>query len=228
MRDLTMLCKNIAILGSIGVGKTTLMSELEKRLRSKSDNVVVQPEPSVTIPFVNEVLKKFYNDNSAWSFPLQLSISAAQEAYMQELRESEYDYALFDAPYSSDIYGYSHSKRGRMRIEDFHALVAIGRPFKFDVVIQICEDKETTIKRISSRNKRVEEGDMDPDKKDVAIDDFSYLDSHIEDFTEYFPIYVSKFKAYNPDAKIIKVRHIPELGSPEYEKFLDNILEEIN
>lgn len=222
-----MNCKNIAILGSIGVGKTTLMNELEKKLRSISNNVVVQPEPSVTIPFVNEVLKKFYNDNSAWSFPLQLSISAAQEAYMQELRESKYEYALFDAPYSSDIYGYSHAKRGRMRIEDFHALVSIGRPFKFDVVVQILEDKETTISRISKRNRRVEEGDMDPDKKDVSIDDYSYLDSHIEDFTEYFPIYINKFKAYNPDVKVLQIKHIPEIDTEEYSDLLDMILSEI-
>ena len=218
---------NIAILGSIGVGKTTLLEQIETRLKNISDNVLIQPEPSVTIPFVNEVLKKFYNDNSGWSFPLQLSISAAQEAYMQELREADYDYALFDAPYSSDIYGYSHAKRGRMSIEDFHALVSIGRPFKFDVVIQISEDKETTISRISKRNRRVEEGDMDPDKKDLSINDFSYLDSHIEDFSEYFPVYINKFKCYNPDAKIIKITHVPELGSSEYDDLLDAILSEI-
>lgn len=217
--------KNIAILGSIGVGKTTLMNNIERKLREISNRVLVQPEPSVTIPFVNEVLKKFYNDNSGWSFPLQLSISAAQEAYMQELRESDYDYALFDAPYSSDIYGYSHAKRGRMRIEDFHALVAIGRPFKFDVVVQICEDKDTTIKRISKRNKRVEEGDMDPDKKDVSIDDFSYLDAHIEDFSEYFPIYIEKFRAYNPETKVFKISHVPEIESEDYEKLINDIVD---
>lgn len=217
---------NIAILGSIGVGKTTLMKNIENKLRDLSEVVIVQPEPSVTIPFINDVLKKFYNDNSSWSFPLQLSISAAQEAYMQTLRESEYDFSLFDAPYSSDIYGYSHAKRGRMRLEDFHALVAIGRPFKFDVVVQICEDKNTTISRISKRNKRVEEGDMDPDRKDVSIEDYSYLDSHIEDFNEYFPIYINKFKGYNPDVKIIKLDHIPDIDDPEYEEIIDMIISE--
>lgn len=214
---------NIAVLGTIGVGKTTLLNKLAEKLRWFSKNVIIQPEPSVTIPFINEVLKKFYDDNAGWSFPLQLSISAAQEAYMQMLRESDYDYSLFDAPYSSDIYSYSHAKRGRMRIEDHHALVSVGRPFKFDVIIKICEDKHTTISRISKRNKRVEEGDMDPDKKDVSIDDFSYLDSHIEDFTEYFPIYINKFKCYNPDALIIELNHIPDLESPEYDELITKI-----
>ena len=100
-------------------------------------------------------------------------------------------YALFDAPMSSDIYGYSHCKRGRMSIDDFHALVSISRSFRFDYVIYINEDKDTTIRRISGRNKRVEEGDMHPDKKDVAIDDFSYLDAHIQHFKEYMPIYLN-------------------------------------
>lgn len=93
---------NITILGTIGVGKTTLLNKLKERLLMETPNVVVEPEPSVTIPFINEALKHFYNDNASWSFPMQLLISAAQESYMQELRESDYDYSLFDAAYSSD------------------------------------------------------------------------------------------------------------------------------
>lgn len=218
---------NIAVLGSIGVGKTTLLEGIAKKLKESSDNVIVQPEPSVTIPFVNEVLKKFYNDNASWSFPLQLCITAAQEAYMQTLRESDYEYSLFDAPYSSDIYGYSHAKRERMSIENFHALVSIGRPFRFDYIIWINEDKETTMRRIKSRNKKVDEGDMHPDKKDVAIDDFSYLDAHIEDFQEYMPIYLNKFRAYNPSVNIIELRNVPDMSSQEYSDLIENICEKI-
>lgn len=215
--------KNITILGTIGVGKTTLMNKLNERLLKDTPNVIVQPEPSVTIPFVNEVLKKFYNNNSGWSFPLQLCVSSAQESYMQMLRESDYDYALFDAAYSSDPYSYSHSKHGRMRIEDHHALVSIGRPFKFDVIIYIDEEKDITIERIKHRNKRVEEGDMHPDKKDVSIEDFSYLDSHIEDFKEYLPIYLNKFKSFNPDVKIINLTHIPDFESEEYDALIETL-----
>lgn len=50
---------NITINGPIGTGKTTLIHELEKRLNSVSNSVIVQPEPSVTIPFINDVLKNF-------------------------------------------------------------------------------------------------------------------------------------------------------------------------
>ena len=77
--------RNIAILGTIGCGKTTLIEKIRERLAKETSEIIVQPEPSVTIPFVNDVLKKFYNDNSAWSYSLQLCIAAAQEAHMRYL-----------------------------------------------------------------------------------------------------------------------------------------------
>lgn len=218
---------NVNIIGTIGCGKTTLMNELYRKLSITSKNVVMEPEPSVTVPFINDALKHFYDDNSRWSYPLQLLVSAAQESYMQTLRESEYDYSLFDAAFSSDIYGYSHAKNGRMALSDYHALLSIGRRFKFDYVIWIHEDKETTIQRLKSRNKRVEEGDMDPDKKDVAIDDFSYIDKHLTDFEEYMPMYLNRFRRDNLDVKIIELKHLPEISSEAYSKLVESLTKEI-
>lgn len=218
---------NIAILGTIGVGKTTMLHKIEDELRKKSSNVIVKAEPAVTVPFVNEVLKKFYNDNSSWSLCLQLLISSVQESYFQDLRELDYDYSLFDMPYSSDIYSYSHMKRGRMTSEGHHSLVNIGSHFPFNVVILINEDKETTISRVRNRNKRVEEGDMDPDKKDVSIEDFSYLDNHIADFKEYQDVWLSRFTNDNPNVDIIKLNHIPDINSTEYDELIKKIVERI-
>ena len=222
-----MLKKNIAILGTIGVGKTTLLHAIEDKLKEYSNSVLVKAEPSVTVPFVNDVLKKFYDDNSSWSFCLQLLISAVQESYFQDLRLSDYDYSLFDMPFSSDIYSYSHMKHKRMSPEGHHSLIGIGSRFPFDYVILINEDKATTMERIKSRNKRVEEGDMDPDKKDVAIDDFSYLDSHISDFKEYQEVWLNRFKCDNPNIKIIRLNHIPDKDSKEYKTLIDEIVSEI-
>lgn len=115
-----------------------------------------------------------------------------------------------------------------MRLEDHYALVDIGRPFKFDFVIYIHEDKNTTINRILGRNKRVEEGDMDPDRKDVAIDDFAYLDSHIEDFNEYLPIYFNKFKSFNKNVKIIELTKLPDVNSKEYDDLIENLYKTVS
>lgn len=222
-----MLKKNIAILGAIGAGKTTLLHALEEKLLHYSKNVVVKAEPSVTVPFVNDVLKKFYDDNASWSFCLQLLISAVQESYFQDLRTSDYDYALFDMPFSSDIYSYSHMKHGRMKPDQYHSLVGIGSRFAFDYVILINEDEETTINRVKNRNKRVEEGDMDPDKKDVSIDDFSYLDSHIEDFKEYQEVWLNRFKCDNSNVHIIRLNHIPDKSEKEYSMLVDAMASQI-
>lgn len=218
---------NIAILGTIGVGKTTLLRKLEEKLKEETNDVVVKAEPSVTIPFINDVLKRFYENNTAWSFCLQLCISAAQEAYFQDLRESDYEYALFDMPFSSDVYSYSHMKHKRMNTENHHSLVGIGTNFPFDYVILLSEDKDTTIKRIKKRNKAVTEGKLTEDQKNVSIEDFSYLDEHISDFKEYQNVWLSRFTSDNQNVKIIKVFHIPELGTQEYTDFVDNLAKQI-
>lgn len=218
---------NIAILGTIGVGKTTLLHRLEEKLKEYSTSVLIKAEPSVTVPFVNDVLKRFYDDNASWSLCLQLLISSVQESYFQDLRESDYDYSLFDMPYSSDIYSYSHMKHGRMSPEGHHSLVSIGSHFPFDYVILINEDKDVAISRVRGRNKRIEEGDMDPDKKDVAIDDFSYLDSHIADFKEYQEVWLNRFRVDNPNVKIIKLNHIPDMDSKEYNILINELATQI-
>ena len=219
----TMKKINIAVLGTIGVGKTTLLNKLKERLEKDTPDVVLKAEPSVTIPFINDVLKRFYNDDKNWSFVLQLCISAAQEAYFQDLRDSDYEYSLFDMPYSSDIYSYSHMKHNRMPPSGHHSLVGIGSKFPFDYIILINEDKETTIKRVSGRNKKANNGEYNGDKKDVAIEDFSYLDSHIEDFKEYQEVWLNRFKCDNPNVKIIRLEHIPELDTELYTTLVEHL-----
>lgn len=208
-------------------GKTTLMKKLREKLESMNESVIVQPEPSVTIPFINDVLQEFYKDNTRWSYPLQLMISSAQEVYMEQLRQADYDFALFDAAYSSDIYGYSHSKHKRMTMEDFYALLQIGRPFKFDFMIWIEEDPETIKNHVRNRNKDVTNDACDSEQSDLVIEDLSYIDQHLEDFEEYFPIYLNKFKGYNEDLKLITLSNLPNIyKEPEvYDNFITQLAE---
>lgn len=219
---------NITVNGPIGAGKTTFIERLETALKQRSNNVIVQPEPSVTIPFINDVLKNFYLDNEGWSYPLQVLISGAQEAYLQQLRETNYDYAIMDAAWSSYIYGYSHYKHGRMSLRDYNALAALSRPFKFDYLIWIGGSKDEITSHIKGRNKQVSNGELDENKKDVEIEDFTYIDSHLEDFSEYLPIYLSKFKSFNPNIKVINIDHIPNINSKEYDDMITDIVNKIS
>ena len=218
---------DIAILGTIGVGKTTLLHKLEAKLKEETPEVIVKAEPSVTVPFVNDVLKKFYNDNKSWSLCLQLLISSIQESYFQDLRESDYEYSLFDMPFSSDIYSYSHMKHNRMTQEGHHNLVGIGSHFPFDVVILLSEDKDVTIRRIRKRNRKIANDNLDNGQDDVQIEDFSYLDEHISDFKEYQNVWLTRFTNDNSNVKIIKIYHIPELDTPEYEELISNLAKTI-
>lgn len=220
---------NIGVLGTIGVGKTTLLHHLADNLKLEVNpaSVVVKPEPSVVIPFINEVLTKFYKDNGAWSYPLQLCISAAQEAFFQELRESDYEYALMDMPYSSDIYSYSYAKRNKLSLEMHYDLENIGSHFPFDYIILINEDKDTTIKRIMSRNNQVKTGSLNNGQSDVSIDSFDYLNDHITDFHEYENVWLTRFKTDNPNIKIIILDGIPDLKDKKYDELIDNLTKRI-
>lgn len=51
--------KNIAVIGTIGVGKTTFIHNLKALLDSKYV-VEVMKEPSVSIPQINKTLESFY------------------------------------------------------------------------------------------------------------------------------------------------------------------------
>lgn len=164
----------------------------------------------------------------SWSYPLQLLISGAQEAYMQQLRESDYDFALMDMAFSSDIYSYSHQKHGRMNLWDHYNLLNVGRPFKFDYVIWINEDAKTTKERIQTRNAAVKSKNLKPGKKDLEIDNMDYIDEHIKDFKEYEEVYFQKFRTMNPNVAIIKISKIPDKDSEDFKNLIERIYKQIS
>ena len=115
-----------------------------------------------------------------------------------------------------------------MPLEKHNTLVGLSSNVRFDYLIVINESAEVTIERVKNRNRQANEGDLDPDKLDVAIDDFSYIYTHIDDFREYLPIWINKFKLYNPDVKIIQIDHIPNcITSKEYDNMIQNIITQI-
>lgn len=180
-------------------------------------NVEFIPEPSISLPNLSAVLEKFYKDTDSWAYPLQLGVSAAHEIHFQEMREAKYDVLLFDAPYSSFVYCSIHEKNGRLSKEELDSINSVARPFPFDVVIMVQEDKDITIDRIMKRNQSVVDGEELPD---LDINDFSYLDEHIKDFREFQDEYIAK---YFPDAHVITLEHLPEDSSDDYETLLDEL-----
>jgi hypothetical protein len=114
-----------------------------------------------------------------------------------------------------------------MTMEDFYALLQIGRPFKFDFMIWIEEDPETIKNHVRNRNKDVSNDTSDNEQSDLVIEDLSYIDQHLEDFEEYFPIYLNKFKGYNEDLKLITLSNLPNIyKEPEvYDNFITQLAE---
>jgi deoxyadenosine/deoxycytidine kinase len=205
---------NIAVIGTIGVGKSTFINRLNKIFEDESfpfQSVVVS-EPSVSIDFLKDTLKRFYKDTKTWAYPLQLGVSAAHEIHFEQLRQGDYNIALFDAPYSSFVYCSIHLKAGRLTKQEFDNIINVARPFPFHHVIVLNETADTTINRIMKRNRSIE------------MTDLLYLHEHISDYQIFKDDYI---KRYFPDANIISVDTIPDDTSDEYWKLLDSIYDQI-
>lgn len=214
--------KNIAIIGTIGVGKSTLLHRLAAMFNTNS--VEVRQEPSVSVPYINKVLQSFYKDTSSWAYPLQLSISAANEVQFEELRLTDYEYLFFDMPYSSFIYDAIHEKNGRMTHNEKLAIDGIHREFPFQYLIHIKESPETTIERVSKRNKKVASKSDYLGQQDVEIEDYSYLYEHIKDFREFEDSYI---KTCFKNAKIIELDGLPDENSHDYVDLLTKLHDQI-
>jgi deoxyadenosine/deoxycytidine kinase len=211
---------NVAILGTIGVGKSTLIKRLLKHLENYKVEFV--PEPSISLPYLSNVLDNFYKDTKRWAYTLQLGVSAAHEIHFEETRGKDYDVLLFDAPYSSFVYCKIHAKVGRMSEEDRERIENVSNPFHFDYVIMVKEDMNVTIDRIIKRNNEVNNGKGIPD---LSISDFSYLEEHIKDYEEFEDEYIKK---YFPDSDLISLNGLPEDNSPEYTLILDYLKERMD
>lgn len=210
---------SIAVIGTIGVGKSTLISRLRKALVGNPEQtafpaeVVVYGEPSVTIDFVKEALKRFYNDTKKWAYPLQAGVAAAQEINHQILRDADYDFAIVDAPFSSYVYCSIHAKAGRLTEQEKATIDAIARPFPFDYVVVVEETAETTIDRIMKRNRSIE------------LNDLLYLHEHIRDYKEFQEEYIEK---YFPGAEVIRLSNLPDDLSEEYRRVLQGVVDKVS
>jgi deoxyadenosine/deoxycytidine kinase len=206
---------SIAIIGTIGVGKSTFIERLKQSFLTDEvipNEVITIGEPSVSIDFLKDTLKKFYKDTKAWAYPLQLGVSSAQEIHFQNMRASNYDIAIMDAPYSSFMYCKIHEKAGRLTEEERQLIESISRPFPFDYIILIEETAETTIERIWKRNRSIE------------LNDLLYLHEHINDYKQFQGEYINK---YFSGAELITLSTLPDDSSADYETLINNVKNKI-
>jgi deoxyadenosine/deoxycytidine kinase len=206
---------SIAIIGTIGVGKSTFIERLKQAFLTDEvipNEVITIGEPSVSIDFLKDTLKKFYKDTKAWAYPLQLGVSSAQEIHFQNMRLSNYDIAIMDAPYSSFMYCKIHEKAGRLSEQERQLIESVSRPFPFDYIILIEETAETTIERIWKRNRSIE------------LNDLLYLHEHINDYKQFQGEYINK---YFSGAELITLSSLPDDSSADYEELINNVKNKI-
>jgi deoxyadenosine/deoxycytidine kinase len=205
---------SIAIIGTIGVGKSTFIERLKESFQDESfpDEILAVGEPSVSIDFLKDTLKKFYKETKQWAYPLQLGVSAAQEIHFQNLRASDYDIAIMDAPYSSYMYCKIHEKAGRLTEKEIQIIDGVSRPFPFDYIIIIEETADITIDRIMKRNRSIE------------LTDLLYLHEHIRDYSEFREEYIQK---YFSGAEQILLKGLPDDRSDQYQDIIEDVKRQI-
>ena len=200
---------NIAVIGPIGVGKSTFIEKLKTYFTNSNYNVIVVNEPSVSILPVNQLLERLYEDVSKWAYPLQAAISASHEAEFEMVKETSYDISIFDMPYSSFLYCNIHHRHKRMSKKEKDSIIEISRPFPFDYLISLNAEPEDIIERVKQRNlkcrKRSKKNTTvlkdNSENFDLEIKDYSYLEEHIEDFDYFKEAWIDRFfkksKLYN-------------------------------
>jgi deoxyadenosine/deoxycytidine kinase len=205
---------SIAIIGTIGVGKSTFIEKLKESFQDESfpDEILTIGEPSVSIDFLKDTLKKFYKDTNKWAYPLQLGVSAAQEIHFQSMRVADYDIAIMDAPYSSYMYCKIHQKAGRLTEDEVKIIDSVSRPFPFDFLVIIEETADVTIDRIMKRNRSIE------------LTDLLYLHEHIRDYSEFREGYIQK---YFSGAEVITLKGLPNDKSDEYQDIIEDVKRQI-
>lgn len=210
--------KNIAVVGTIGVGKTTFIQNLSTLLE-KSGTVEIMREPSVSVPQVNKALENFYKYKTPeWAYTLQVGVTASHQINLQELKYKEYDYLLSDMPYSSFIYGKIHEANGVFSHDDFEGVIAAYRPFHFDYLVYLEASKEITEARVQHRNIEAQKK-LIKNQNDLEIPDTSYLADHIREFRNHFSEYRNQ---YFKDSILIETE-VPDILDPKYMEMLENI-----
>jgi len=209
----------IAVIGPIGTGKSSFIDTFSKYYLSiqTENNIIRFGEPTVENEELAKLLRKFYDAPELWTYPLEISISAAFEVLFASIKELEKDpenqdtILLVDTPYSHFIFSSIFEKGGRLTSDEKRVILSINKIFDFDYVIILNESADTIVSRIQKR------------RGDAEVSPFhkKYTEEHIQNYELFLPEYLS---VYFPKAKQIVLENMHELGTEEYENEVKEVV----
>ena len=159
----------LAIEGPIGVGKTSLVKLLGKKLGAK---MVLEEYEN------NPFLEEFYNDPERFAFQTQLFFLMSRYRQQQDLRQVDMFHNLLITDYmfvKDRLFASLNLDDKELSLYDTVANLLERNVLKPDVVIYLQADTQTLMRNISKRGRDFESNMS-----------FEYLDALSQVYTEYF------------------------------------------
>ena len=159
----------IAVEGSIGVGKTSLVKLMGKKLGAK---MVLEEYEN------NPFLEEFYNDPERFAFQTQLFFLMSRYRQQQDLRQVDMFHNLLITDYmfvKDRLFASLNLDDKELSLYDTVANLLERNVLKPDVVIYLQADTQTLMRNIAKRGRDFETNMS-----------FEYLDALGQVYTEYF------------------------------------------
>ena len=159
----------LAVEGPIGVGKTSLVKLLGKKLGAK---MVLEEYEN------NPFLEEFYNDPERFAFQTQLFFLMSRYRQQQDLRQVDMFHNLLITDYmfvKDRLFASLNLDDKELSLYDTVANLLERNVLKPDVVIYLQADTQTLMRNIAKRGRDFE--------KNMS---FEYLDALSQVYTEYF------------------------------------------
>ena len=159
----------LAVEGPIGVGKTSLVKLLGKKLGAK---MVLEEYEN------NPFLEEFYNDPERFAFQTQLFFLMSRYRQQQDLRQVDMFHNLLITDYmfvKDRLFASLNLDDKELSLYDTVANILERNVLKPDVVIYLQADTQTLMRNIAKRGRDFE--------KNMS---FEYLDALSQVYTEYF------------------------------------------
>tara|TARA_B100000123_G_scaffold134123_2_gene98940 strand:+ start:3318 stop:4088 length:771 start_codon:yes stop_codon:yes gene_type:complete len=163
-----MSVKIISIEGNIGSGKSTVVHNLEQKLKNNQDYVFLR-EPvdiwqSIKDQYGKTILEKFYENQDKYSFAFQVMAYATRTAILQEAirKNPQCKYVLCERSLEADnrIFAkmlFDDNKMEKVEYEIYEYFYKTRKQdMNLDAVIYIDADAETCLERIKKRSRNGE------------------------------------------------------------------------